>query len=137
MPLSASTGRHGIGIETNGRWAEIAALDIERASADHTVPAPGTAYVWQRPNPATLPPVLYEHYQGRIALALTALPHTSGRRPQPSRCTQAQSPASAGYSGCMQDPKALMLTFTEVLRTTRELLKPGGLVAWWPGGLVA
>jgi tRNA G10 N-methylase Trm11 len=122
---AAYAGRYGVGIETDRRRAEVAARNVERASAEGA--AKGTAYVWQRPNLATLPSALYEHYQGRIALALTALPSIQARRPRPSRCNQPQ--ALASYSRCMQDPKALMLTFADVLRNTRELLKPGGLIA--------
>jgi SAM-dependent methyltransferase len=122
---AAHAGRYGIGIETDRRWAEVAARNAERTSAEGA--AKGAAYVWQRPKPSTLPSALYEHYQGRIALALTALPSIQARRPRPSRCGQSQ--VSAHYSRCMQDPKALMLTFADVLRSTRELLKPGGLIA--------
>lgn len=122
---AAHAARTGIGIESDPRRAQISARNLERAKTEHA--APGTGYVWQHPNPTTIPAALYEHYQGRIALALTALPTVPARRARPSRCTQA--PATQPTNRCMQDPKTLMLTFADVLRATRELLKPGGLIA--------
>jgi SAM-dependent methyltransferase len=122
---ASHAGRTAIGIESNPRHAQIAARNLERAKTEHE--APGTGYVWQHPKPTTIPAALYEHYQGRIALALTSLPTISSRRSRPSRCSL--DTVSSPASNSTRDPKSLMLTFTDVLRATRELLKPGGLVA--------
>jgi modification methylase len=133
-------GRHGLGIEYEPRWANLATANLDHA---HTHGAPGHAHVLTgdaRDLPALhgrLPATVPEALRGQAALVLTSPPygpHTHGQvtvrpghgvtkrhyRYAPTR----RRSANLAHT----DTDRLVDGFTAILAASAQLLRPGGHV---------
>jgi tRNA G10 N-methylase Trm11 len=125
-------GRHGIGVEYEARWADLAADNIHLAVAQG---APGTGEIYQgdsRHLPALIPPELH----GRIALVITSPPygpstHGHARTPGPRRgkVRKINHRYGGGDNLAYRDHDALADAFTQILTGAAAILRPGGIVA--------
>lgn len=132
---AAHTGRTGLGVEYEPRWAQLARDNLAHA---HTHGAPGAGTLWQG-DARHLPADLIEQYTGRVDLLLTSPPygtsnhgrvHTAGRAgyhgPIAKRDHQyGVDRANLGH----RPPRAQLAGFTDILTAARPLLAPAARVA--------
>lgn len=125
-------GRHGIGVEYEPRWAQLAAANIHLAEA-HGAPGSGEVYNGDsRHLPALLPPSV----RGRISLVITSPPygpstHGHVRTPGPRRGKVRKIHHKYGGSDNLaySDHDELAAGFTQILTGCAAILQPGGHVA--------
>jgi tRNA1(Val) A37 N6-methylase TrmN6 len=126
-------GRHGVGVEYEARWADLAAANLHHAS---TQGAPGSGQMYtgdSRQLPALLPTALH----GRIALVITSPPygpstHGHVRTPGPRRGKVRKVHHRYGNDRgnlAHQTHDDLAAGFTTILTGCAALLSPGGHVA--------
>lgn len=125
------TGRHGIGVEYEPHWADLAAANIHLAQSQG---ATGTGDILTGDS-RRLPAILPTHMRGRIALVLTSPPYgpsTHGlvRTPGPRRGKVHKIHHRYGGTDNLayQDPDELAEGFTRILTGCAALLAPGGHV---------
>lgn len=124
-------GRDAIGIEYEHRWADLAAAGITHAAA---LGAPGAAQVLYG-DARTAAVSLHRSHAGAAQLLLTSPPYgdtVHGRvRPQPeagvARWNRSYGDDKANLAH--QPTAALLAGFTDILRSCRPLLRPGGVLA--------
>jgi hypothetical protein len=124
--------RHGIGVEYEPRWAQLAAANIRLAE---TQGATGTGDIYHgdsRHLPALLPPPV----RGRIALIITSPPygpstHGHVRTPGPRRGKVRKLNHKYGDADNLAyaDHGELAAGFTQILTGCAAILRPGGIVA--------
>jgi hypothetical protein len=128
-------GRNAVGVEYEGRWADLARRGIGHARAQG---ASGAGYVWQA-DARQIPDELAEAVRGRVRLLLTSPPYG------PSCHGQVLVAGRAGHTGAIEKTDArysrdrrnlahrpareLLAGFTDVLAAAYPLLAPGGIVA--------
>jgi len=126
-------GRHGIGVEYEDRWADLAADNIRLAASQG---ATGTGEIYQGDSqhlPALIPPELH----GRIALVITSPPygpstHGHARTPGPRRGKVQKINHKYGADAgnlAYRDHDQLAEGFTQILTGAAAILRPGGIVA--------
>jgi tRNA G10 N-methylase Trm11 len=126
-------GRHGIGVEYEDRWADLAADNIRLAASQG---ATGTGEIY-RGDSRHLPALIPLELHGRIALVITSPPygpstHGHARTPGPRRGkvrkTNHKYGADAGNLA-YRDHDELADGFTQILTGATAILRPGGIVA--------
>jgi hypothetical protein len=124
-------GRHGIGVEYEPRWADLAAANIHLAEAQG---ATGTGQILTGDS-RRLPAILPQELHGRIALVVTSPPYgpsTHGlvRTPGPRRGKVRKIHHRYGGADNLayQDPDELADGFTRILTGCAALLQPDGHV---------
>jgi hypothetical protein len=128
---AAHLGRDATGVEFEGRWADVAAANIRLA---HAQGATGRAMV-VRGDATTLTDLIPAALHGRFALVVTSPPY--GRavhglvRPTPGRVVKSANRYSTERDRgnlAHRDLAGLVDGFTQILRSCRDLLRPGGTV---------
>ncbi|MGA5305935.1 TRM11 family SAM-dependent methyltransferase [Nucisporomicrobium flavum] len=124
-------GRHGVGVEYEGRWAALAAVNIALAQKQGAV---GTGEVYtgdSRHLPSLLPPQV----RGTVALVVTSPPYgpsTHGHVRTPGARRGKIRKLNHKYGGsdnlAYRDHDTLAEGFTEILTGCRAVLRPGGHV---------
>ncbi|WP_239126806.1 TRM11 family SAM-dependent methyltransferase [Asanoa siamensis] len=123
-------GRHGIGIEYEPRWADLAAANI-RLAERHGATGRGNIYAGDA---RRVLPVLPDNVQGQAALIITSPPYGAsvhGRSVTPGRTKGKVHRIHDSYG---RDPDnlahrshgELAAGFTEILTASMGLLRPGG-----------
>jgi hypothetical protein len=126
-------GRHGIGVEYEARWADLAAANVAHAQAQG---ATGTGAIY-RGDSRHLPALLPEAVRGRVALVITSPPYgpsTHGHVRTPGSRTGRVRKLDHRYGTdtsnlAYQDHDDLAAGFTQILTRAAAVLAPGGHVA--------
>ncbi|WP_173071380.1 TRM11 family SAM-dependent methyltransferase [Phytohabitans houttuyneae] len=124
-------GRHGIGVEYEPRWANLAADNIRLAQSDG---ATGTGQIYTGDS-RTLPALLPSNVHGQVALIVTSPPygpstHGHVRTPGPRRGKVRKLHHKYGRADNLayRSHAELADGFTEILAGCLPLLRPGGHV---------
>ncbi|WP_231104862.1 TRM11 family SAM-dependent methyltransferase [Haloechinothrix halophila] len=130
---AAHLGRHGLGVEYEPRWVDVAQANLALAAQ---LGAPGTGHVSTGDARQQLPALAGTH-AGRVRLLLTSPPYgsslhgqviaTPGRRGGVRKRDHRYGHDRANLAH--RSLSALLRGFTDILRTSMPLLAPGGIVA--------
>lgn len=130
---AAHLGRHGLGVEYEPRWVELAQANLALAAQ---LGAPGTGHVSTGDARQQLP-ALADTYAGRVRLLLTSPPYGSSVHGQVTAAPAARGGvrkrdhryghdrANLAHRGL----PTLLRGFTDILHASLPLLAPGGIVA--------
>jgi modification methylase len=129
---AASLDRHGIGVELEAPWAELA-----RANLAHTLPPEQAALATIHQGDARQLPDLLGDVAGRVDLVVTSPPYAcdagvidrpawraGGRLCQPDTLNYSRNPSNLGHAR----GQAWQSAIAEVLSGCAWLLRPGGLL---------
>lgn len=124
-------GRHGVGVEYEQRWADLAADNIRLAERDG---APGRGEIYTGDS-RTLPTLVPASLRGRVALIVTSPPygpstHGHARTPGPRRGKVRKINHKYGGADNLayRSHGELADGFTQILAGCLPLLRPGGHV---------
>jgi tRNA G10 N-methylase Trm11 len=126
-------GRHGVGVEYERRWSDLAVANLRHAAAHG---ASGTATVWHADG-RTLPDLLTASQRGRVALVITSPPYgpsthgraylgagRNGRQIAKAHHRYGHDRDNLAYAGADE----LAAGFSDILRGCAAVLRPGGTV---------
>lgn len=125
-------GRDGIGVEYEAKWAELADANVRLAASQH---APGRGMII-RGDSTQLTSILPAAVHGKAALVVTSPPYGPAVHGQvrPGPGGVAKSHGTYGSADrrrgnlAHQSQGRLLSSFTEILRGSAAMLRPGGVV---------